>query len=116
MTRSLEALGVVGAGNMGSGIAEKMPTDGFPVTLVDVDAERVARGLAGIEQILAEGVERRIFRADEARAIRGRVRGTTRFEDLANVDLVVEAVFEDLQVKQGVFARLDRVCRPDAIL
>jgi enoyl-CoA hydratase/3-hydroxyacyl-CoA dehydrogenase len=116
MTRSLETLGVVGAGNMGSGIAQKMATEGFPVTLVDVDAERVARGLAVIEKILAEGVGRKIFPADEAHAIRGRVRGTTRFEDLADADLVVEAVFEDFDVKQEVFARLDRICRPDAIL
>ena len=109
-------LGVVGAGNMGSGIAQKMATEGFPVVLVDVDDGQLARGLASIERTLAEGVERRIFRPEQAKAIRERVLGTTGFEALAPVDLVVEAVFEDEKVKRDVFARLDAVCAPAAIL
>jgi enoyl-CoA hydratase/3-hydroxyacyl-CoA dehydrogenase len=114
--RAFRALAVVGAGNMGSGIAQKLATEGFPVTLVDLDADRVARGLARIEETLAQGVERRIFPAADARVIAGRIRGTARFEDLGDADLVVEAVFEDLAVKKDVFARLDRVCREDAVL
>jgi enoyl-CoA hydratase/3-hydroxyacyl-CoA dehydrogenase len=114
--RPLRRLAVVGAGNMGSGIAQKMATEGFPVVLLDLDEEKVARGIAGVERGLAEGVERRIFRKEEADAIRGRLSGTHRFEDLAEMDLVVEAVFEDRRVKKEVFEKLDRVCRPDAIL
>jgi enoyl-CoA hydratase / 3-hydroxyacyl-CoA dehydrogenase len=113
---SFKRLAVVGAGNMGSGIAQKMATEGFPVVLVDLDDEKVARGLANIERTLNDGVERKIFRADDARAIRQRISGTAQFDTLTDVDLVVEAVFEDLQVKKDVFARLDRVCRPNAIL
>jgi enoyl-CoA hydratase / 3-hydroxyacyl-CoA dehydrogenase len=116
MTTPLEQLAVVGAGNMGSGIAQKMATEGFRVLLVDLDDEKVARGRRIIEQTLADGVQRKIFRPEQVDAILGRVTATSRFEDLATADLVVEAVFEDFDIKQRVFARLDDVCRPDAIL
>ncbi len=109
--RPFERLAVVGAGNMGSGIAQKMATEGFSVILVDLDDEKVARGMSIIERTLNDGVERRIFTAAQATAIRQRVTGTSRFEDLAAVDLVVEAVFEDLEIKKSVFRRLDDVCR-----
>lgn len=109
-------LAVIGAGNMGSGIAQKMATEGFPVVLVDLDDARVERGLSIIRKTLEEGVERRIFKAEQAEAIRARVEGSSDWNALADCDLVVEAVFEDEQVKRDVFARLDRVCRPDAIL
>src|SRR5689334_7960731 len=111
-TRSLRALGVVGAGNMGSGIAQKMATEGFDVVLVDVDDDKVARGLATIERTLQEAVDRRIMRADRTRAIPDRIHGTTRYEALAPADLVVEAVFEDRALKQNVFQKLEAVCRP----
>jgi enoyl-CoA hydratase/3-hydroxyacyl-CoA dehydrogenase len=114
--RSLRVLGVVGAGNMGSGIAQKMATEGFDVLLLDVDDEKIARGLATIERTLKEAVDRGIMRAERSVGIRERVRGTTRYEDLAAADLVVEAVFEDRGLKQEVFRRLEAVCHPDAIL
>src|SRR5262245_23037706 len=109
-------LGVVGAGNMGSGIAQKMATEGFDVVLVDLDDEKVARGLAIIERTLAYGVERKIFTADKGGALRRRITGPSRFEDLSNAWLVVEAVFEDLGIKKQVFGRFGRVCPPDAVL
>jgi len=115
-TRSLHVLGVVGAGNMGSGIAQKMATEGFDVRLVDVDDEKVGRGLATIERTLKEAVDRGIMRADRTRAIRDRILGSARYEDLAPADLVVEAVFEDFALKQDVFRKLEAVCRPDTIL
>src|SRR5215475_2290775 len=115
-TGSLRVLGVVGAGNMGSGIAQKMATEGFDVCLVDVDDEKVGRGLATIERTLTEAVDRGIMKADRTRAIRDRIRGSARYEDLAAADLVVEAVFEDFALKQDVFRKLEAVCRPDTIL
>jgi len=114
--RVFRQLGVIGAGNMGGGIAQTMATAGFEVTLLDIDESKLATGLASIEQILAEGVERRVFRPEHAEKIRGRITGTTSWDDLASCDLVVEAVFEDQAVKQDVFRRLDEVCRPDAVL
>ena len=114
--RSTKTLCVVGAGNMGSGIAQKMATEGFEVIVLDLSEGQVAKGLAGIDKTLSEGVERKVFKPDQAKAIRGRIRGTTRWEDLADVDLLVEAVFEDLDVKQSVFAKAEAHTRPDTIL
>jgi enoyl-CoA hydratase / 3-hydroxyacyl-CoA dehydrogenase len=114
--RRFERLAVVGAGNMGSGIAQKMATEAFEVVLIDLDDDRVARGLGIIEKTLNEGLDRKLFTPEQVRAIAHRIQGTSRFEDLADVDLVVEAVFEDVEIKKDVFRRLDEVCRPDAIL
>jgi enoyl-CoA hydratase/3-hydroxyacyl-CoA dehydrogenase len=114
--RPFERLAVVGAGNMGSGIAQKMATEGFAVTLVDLDDEKVARGVGTIKKTLDEGIARGLFTGPEVTAILQRIDATSRFEDLTGVDLVVEAVFENLDVKKDVFSRLDHVCRRDAIL
>ena len=101
---------------MGSGIAQKMASEGFPVVLVDLDDEKVERGLGIIASTLAEGVERRIFRLGEVDEILGRIRGTADWKELADVDLVVEAVFEDEKIKRDVFRRLDEACPRRAIL
>src|SRR3954466_6818503 len=99
MADAFRTLAVLGAGNMGSGIAQKMATEGFDVVLVDVDDEKVARGVGIIERTLKEAIDRGIMRADKVAAIRGRVHGTSRFEALRDADLVVEAVFEDRALK-----------------
>ncbi len=109
-------LAVIGAGNMGSGIAQKMATEGFTVVLVDLDDDKVARGVGGIRKTLEQGVERKIFKPEQAEAILERIRGTSDWGELRDVDLVVEAVFEDRDVKREVFARLEGACRDDAIL
>jgi len=114
--RTYQTLGVVGAGNMGSGIAQKIATEGFRVVLVDLDDEKVARGLSTIRATLDQGVERKILERQQAQEILSRVQGTTDMGRLGEADLVVEAVFEDLAVKRDVFARLERACRPDTIL
>lgn len=114
--RTFRSLGVVGAGNMGSGIAQKIAAEGFDVVLVDLDDAKVARGVESIRRTLADGIARNILTKEAAAAILARIHATTRFEDLADVDLVVEAVFENLDVKKDVFAKLDRVCRADTIL
>ena len=103
---------------MGSGIAQKMATEGFPVILVDLDDDKVAaRPGASSRRRSHDGVERKIFTRGRAKAIRARIRGTTDWSTISrDADLVVEAVFEDLDVKRNVFARLERVCRADAIL
>src|SRR5215510_15061310 len=114
--QSFRTLGGLGAGNIRSGIAQKMATEGFDVLLVDMDDEKVARGLSTIGRTLKEAVDRGIMKADRTRAIHDRIRGTARYEDLAPADLVVEAVFEDFALKQDVFRKLEAVCRPDTIL
>ena len=112
----LRTLAVVGAGNMGSGIAQKMATEGFRVLLVDLNEAQLDRGLAGIKKTLEEGVARKIFRPEQAQAILGRIEKTTDWSALAAAELVVEAVFEDLGVKQDVFRRLGEATKPDCVL
>jgi enoyl-CoA hydratase/3-hydroxyacyl-CoA dehydrogenase len=113
---SARTIGVVGAGNMGSGIAQKTATEGFDVVLVDVDEAAARRGLDRIRTLLREGVERRVFTEQAAEAIVQRVHVAGDLEPLARADLVVEAVFEDLDVKRDLFGRLDAICAPDAVL
>jgi enoyl-CoA hydratase/3-hydroxyacyl-CoA dehydrogenase len=115
-SRPIRRLAVIGAGNMGSGIAHKFAIEGFGVVLVDLDDERVLRGLRSIEKTLEDGIERRIFTEGEAREIRNRILGTTDVSAAAEADVVIEAVFEDLAVKREVFRKLDEVTRPEAIL
>src|SRR5438874_2694967 len=116
MAAPFRTLAVLGAGNMGRGIAQKMATEGFDVVLVDLDDKKVARGVSTIDRTLKEAVDRGIMRPDKIASIRDRIHGTSRFDDLRDADLVVEAVFEDRAIKRDVFTRLETVCRPDAIL
>lgn len=114
--KEIQTVAVVGAGNMGAGIAQKYATEGYPVLLVDRDQESVEKGIARIRATLAEGVERKIFRPEAAEAIATRVRPVLDWDELKAADLVVEAVFEDLGVKREVFSRLAAHTRPDCIL
>jgi enoyl-CoA hydratase/3-hydroxyacyl-CoA dehydrogenase len=109
-------IGVVGAGNMGSGIAQKYATEGFEVTVVDMNDEAAAKGRERVETTLKEGVERKIFKPEQAEAILGRMTFTADKGALKDAALVVEAIFEDKQVKQDLFKELDEVCGPDTLL
>ncbi|MDT8860264.1 3-hydroxyacyl-CoA dehydrogenase NAD-binding domain-containing protein [Alkalihalobacillus sp. MEB130] len=109
MTKTFK-VGVVGAGNMGSGIAQKMAQEGLDVTLVDMTKEQVERGISTIYGTLQEGIERGIFTENQVSDTMARIHGTSSYEALKDADLVVEAVFEDLEIKGGVFAKLDKIC------
>ncbi|MEE4266210.1 MAG: 3-hydroxyacyl-CoA dehydrogenase NAD-binding domain-containing protein [Desulfobacteraceae bacterium] len=112
----INKVGVIGAGNMGSGIAQKMAQEGLNVVMVDIKEEFVNRGLETIKRLLAEGVERKIFKPEQVDATLARITGTTDFSAVADADLVVEAVFEDKQVKADLFQKLDQVCSEKTIL
>jgi enoyl-CoA hydratase/3-hydroxyacyl-CoA dehydrogenase len=112
----INKIGVIGAGNMGSGIAQKIAQEGIPVTMVDVKQEFVDRGMATIKKMLDEGVQRKIFTPEKAADILGRLTGSTELDAVADADLVIEAVFEDKAVKTDLFQRLDKVCDPKTIL
>jgi enoyl-CoA hydratase/3-hydroxyacyl-CoA dehydrogenase len=112
----IKTIGVVGAGNMGSGIAQKIAQEGIPVVMVDLKDEFVQRGLGTIRRLLQEGVERKLFKPEQVDQILARVTGTTDFNALTNADIVIEAVFEDKQVKAELFEKLDRICAPGTIL
>ncbi len=109
-------IGVIGAGNMGSGIAQKIAQEGIPVVMVDLKEEFVNRGLENIRSTLAAAVARKIIQPDQLAEIMGRISATTDFAAVADADLVIEAVFEDKQVKHDLFGRLDEICSPKTIL
>ncbi len=109
-------IGVVGAGNMGSGIVQKMAQEGLDVVMIDVKAEYVERGLNTIRTLLGEAVERKIFRPEQVEETLSRITGTTDLNAVADADLVVEAVFENKAVKSELFQKLDQVCSEKTIL
>jgi 3-hydroxyacyl-CoA dehydrogenase len=114
--RDVARVGVIGAGTMGSGIAMNFANAGLDVALLEVSDDALARGLQAIDENYAEGVRRGKLREDDAVGNRARIRGTTRYEDLADADLIVEAVFESLPLKQDVFRQLDAIAKDGAIL
>lgn len=112
----IKKIGVVGAGAMGSGVAQVAAQIGFDVVLRDIKDEFVERGLGAIGKFLAKSVEKGKLEASEKDAILGRIKGTTEMSALKEVDFVVEAVIEDLDLKKSVFKELDDLCRPEVIL
>lgn len=116
MDGSSVKIGVVGAGNMGAGIAQKYATEGFATVVIDTDDAAVARGRSRIEQTLDEGVARKIFSPEQRTAILGRLTFSADKDALKGCALVVEAVFEDLGVKQALFRDLDARLGPEVVL
>jgi len=112
----INKIGVIGAGNMGSGIVQKIAQEGINVTMVDISDENVQRGLEMIKDVLKEAVERQIFSQEEGNEILSRITGTSNLKDVADADIVIEAVFEDIQVKSDLFMQLDDICGPKTIL
>ena len=114
--RPVASVAVIGGGTMGAGIAVAALDAGLPVTMIERDAESIARGRANVEKVynglVAKG---RMTEAAKA-AVMARYIGSTNYADIAQVDLVIEAVFEDIEVKKAVFRELDRVCKPGAVL
>jgi 3-hydroxybutyryl-CoA dehydrogenase len=109
-------LAVIGAGLMGSGIAQVAAQAGWQVTLRDVGDDALARGLAGIRTSLDRFVAKGTLTGADAAAALERITTTTELDAAADADLVVEAVFEQLDVKRQVFTELDRICRDGAVL
>jgi 3-hydroxybutyryl-CoA dehydrogenase len=112
----VQKVGVVGAGQMGAGIAQVAAQAGYQVTLVDLKPEYVAKGLATIDKSLAKLVEKKVLDAPAAAAARGRIHASTSNADLAACDLVVEAIVENADVKRKLFAELDGIVGPGCIL
>ncbi|WP_027799863.1 3-hydroxyacyl-CoA dehydrogenase NAD-binding domain-containing protein [Paraburkholderia dilworthii] len=114
--RALDAIGVVGGGTMGAGIAVAVLDAGLPVTMIERDAASLSRGRAHIEKVYDGLIAKGRMSGEKKDRLMARWSGSTSYDALANADLVIEAVFEDLSVKQAVFAELDRVCKPGAVL
>ncbi|ART58074.1 3-hydroxyacyl-CoA dehydrogenase [Acidovorax carolinensis] len=114
--RAFATIAIIGGGTMGAGITVSALDAGYPVTMIERDAESIARGRANVEKVYSGLVAKGRMTEEAKAAVMARYTGSTSYDDLANVDLVIEAVFEDLEVKKAVFKELDRVCQPGAVL
>ena len=113
----VQSVAIIGAGNMGSGIAQKTAQEEFDVQMVDREPQWVERGQTIIADFLSEAVERRIFSSEHVEQIKSRITGVVGTENTASdTDLVIEAVFEDFDIKSAVFNTLNEVCGENTIL
>ncbi|WP_311224340.1 MULTISPECIES: 3-hydroxyacyl-CoA dehydrogenase NAD-binding domain-containing protein [unclassified Acidovorax] len=114
--RPVAAIAVIGGGTMGAGITVSALDAGLPVTMIEQGDASLARGRAHVEKVYDGLIAKGRMTPDAKAAVMARYAGSTRYEDVAQADLVIEAVFEDLEVKKAVFRELDRVCKPGAVL
>ncbi len=114
--RPVASIAVIGGGTMGAGITVSALDAGLPVTMIERDDASLARGRAHVEKVYDGLVAKGRMTAEAKAAVMARYTGSTRYEDIAAADLVIEAVFEDLEVKKAVFRELDRVSKPGAVL
>lgn len=112
----IKTIGVLGAGVMGNGIAQVCSMAGYNVIMRDIEDRFVEGGIKNIDKFLAKSVEKGKMTAEAKSQIMGRIKGTTKMEDLKDADYVVEVVLEVMDVKKKVFKELDEITRPDVIL
>ncbi|MDP1831923.1 MAG: 3-hydroxybutyryl-CoA dehydrogenase [Geothrix sp.] len=113
---SIQSIGVIGAGQMGNGIAHVFAQAGYSVQMQDISEAFAAKGVATVDKNLQRGVDKGKLTAEEKAAVLGRIRTTTKLEDLAGCDIVIEAATEKWEIKKQIFETLDAVCKPGAIL
>jgi 3-hydroxybutyryl-CoA dehydrogenase len=115
MAQRIEKVGVLGAGLMGHGIAQVAAQSGYEVILREVDEATLQKGVAKIEKQLARAVEKGKSSQEDADAIRGRLHGTVDYNQLADCDLVIEAITESLPLKLEMWREVDQIVKPDAV-
>lgn len=115
MARQIEKVGVLGAGLMGHGIAQVAAQSGYDVVLREVDDATLAKGIGKIDKQLARAVEKGKASQEEADAVRARIEGSTDYRDLADCDLVIEAITENLALKLEMWKEVDQIVKPEAI-
>ncbi len=111
----IRKVGVLGCGLMGSGIAQVSATAGFDTVVKEVSEDLIAKGFGGIEKSLARFAEKGTITSDQQTEIRGRLSGTTSFKDLADCDIIIEAIIENLDEKRSTYKGLDEICKPETI-
>jgi 3-hydroxybutyryl-CoA dehydrogenase len=111
----IRKVGVLGCGLMGSGIAQTAAMAGYETVVREVSDDLLQKGFAAIEKSLARFAEKGTITGEQQQAIRARLSGTTSFSDLANCDIVIEAIIENLEEKRRTFKELDSICKPEAI-
>ncbi|HBM41549.1 MAG TPA: 3-hydroxyacyl-CoA dehydrogenase, partial [Sulfitobacter sp.] len=114
--REIKSVGIIGAGTMGGGIAMNFATAGIPVTIVETTQEALDRGLKVVRGNYQRSADKGRFPQEEVEARMDRFDGKLELAALAECDLVIEAVFEDMELKRKIFTELDRVMKPGAIL
>jgi 3-hydroxyacyl-CoA dehydrogenase len=114
--RKIQSVAIIGAGLMGGGIAMNFANVGMPVKMLEINQESLDKGLANIAKVYQGMATKGRISAEEASARTALISGTTSYEGLSEADLVIEAVFESIDVKKDVFTKLDKVCKPGAIL
>ena len=114
--REIKKVGIIGAGTMGGGISMNVATAGFPVVILEQKQEALDRGLGVVRGHYQRSADKGRFPQDEVEARMARLSGTLNMEDFADCDLVIEAVFEDMDLKKKIFSDLDRIMKPGAIL
>ena len=112
----IKTIGVLGAGSMGNGIAQVAAQSGYNVVVRDVEDKLVEKALKSIDKFLSKSVEKGKIAADDKTAILGRIKGTTKMEDLKDADFVIEVVFEEMELKKKVFKELDELTRKEVII
>ncbi|SRR5579884_626734 len=113
---SLKRVGVIGSGTMGSGIAQVVASNGREVVLADISDSALERGMRAIGNSLGRIVKKGEISEEDSHSILSRIRTTTNFENLSEVGLVIEATFEDMNVKKEIVKKLDALTRPDVII
>ncbi|HYH08392.1 MAG TPA: 3-hydroxybutyryl-CoA dehydrogenase [Thermoanaerobaculia bacterium] len=112
---AIRKVGVLGCGLMGSGIAQVAAQAGYDVVVREVEQKYIDKGLSGIQKSLAKFVEKGKMQQGDMDACMGRLKGSTNLQDLADCDIVIEAIIENAQLKKETYAELDRIVKPEAI-
>ena len=111
----IKKVGVLGCGLMGAGIAQVAATAGFETVVKEVSDEFITKGFGGIEKSLARFAEKGTITGEQQTQIRGRLSGTTSFDALADCDIIIEAIIENLEEKRSTYSHLDAICKPETI-
>jgi len=111
----IKKVGVLGCGLMGAGIAQVAATAGFETVVKEVSDDLIAKGFGGIEKSLAKFAEKGTITTEQQNQIRGRLSGTTSFSELADCDIIIEAIIENLDEKRSTYSQLDKLCKPETI-
>src|SRR5215467_15830659 len=112
---AINKVGVLGCGLMGSGIAQVAATSGYPTIVKEAADEFLKKGMASIDKSLSKFAEKGTITADQHTKTLERLKGTTKFEDLADCDIVIEAITENLDVKRETYAAIDKIVKSGAI-
>ncbi|WP_435798964.1 3-hydroxybutyryl-CoA dehydrogenase [Peribacillus asahii] len=111
----VKTIGVIGAGTMGNGIAQVAAEAGYQVIMRDIEEELVQRGISSIQKNLNRAIEKGKLVQEKAQEIMGQIRGTVELQDLAEVDVIIEAIIEKMEPKKELFKELDTICKETTV-